>query len=136
MNFTDQEWPDTIYIVGLKELCRYRYYLFDGEIPMRTTVAEDNTNILSDVPNYRTRKVEKDNNYLAMMRDVNNHDYKEISKEDFYHRCDEYMAYWTEERIKAHDEHVKADNKNFEENREDLEKMAREVEERLGIRKS
>lgn len=133
MKFADQEWPDTVYIEELQVVCDYKYFLFDWEVPVRAVVAPDEMKILTDAPDYRTRGIERDNNYLAMMRDVDNHDAKEINKEEFYRRCDEYMAHWTPERISAHEAHVEVDRKRMEESREELMKLAHAANLKAGV---
>ncbi|MGH1378445.1 MAG: hypothetical protein ACRBB3_06455 [Alphaproteobacteria bacterium] len=133
MKFADQEWPDTVRVEGFEEICQYKYYLFDWDIPVRTAVTALNNDIISEAPDYKTRGIERNNNYLALMRDGNNHDAKEISKEEFYRRCDEYMAHWTPERIKEHEERRALDLKRSEEVREEMIRLADEANAKIGM---
>lgn len=97
MKFTDKEWPDNSGST-YEKLYTYSYYLF-ASIPIRLLSMPNQKWCRSEILNYRTGKFEYNYRYAELIKDDEAGEAQEISKEEFYKECEEYMAYHTPERI-------------------------------------
>lgn len=135
MGFADTKHPDTVICGQGKELCTYKYYILDSDRPIRIAINDKENFIDADVVDKKTRKLEPNIDLLVSIEFTENHEIKEITKDEFYQKCDEYMAYWTPERIEEWEKDIARQEEEWQDSIEELEKLAREAEEKAGIKK-
>ncbi len=75
----------------------YRYYCY-GSIPVRVITTTHGRDIMSEVLDKETKQF-KPSQHLTKITFDTSGDADEVSKEEFYKNCDEYLAHWTPERI-------------------------------------
>lgn len=97
MVFTDQEWPDD---TGSQfpKVYTYAYFLY-ARTPVRVHRLPKDNWCTAEKLNFRTGAFEEDVEALLKVEFDISADAYEVSKEQFYKKCDEFMAYWTAERI-------------------------------------
>lgn len=135
MIFTDQEWPDdtgsqfpTVYT--------YAYYIYAGT-PVRVHSLPTDRWFAAERLNFRTGVFEENHEVrIKIQYDDYACDADEVSKERFYKACDEYMAYWTPERIAEAEEGRRRYLENREKDREEMSRLAYEAEVKAGLHKN
>ncbi|MDH5722763.1 MAG: hypothetical protein OEY94_05515 [Alphaproteobacteria bacterium] len=120
MKFSEREHPDTAFHHEGME-CRVDYYTY-AHIPVKVLLDEKGKWIGSQNLSYKTKEFEPSNHFLMIKRDAEG-DAKHVTKEEFYKLCDDYLAYWTPERI----EMTRQSNEEFQKNRDYYEKLFEEV---------
>ena len=107
MGFADTPQPDD---TGDQfEVTRfYKYYIYGG-VPVRVLKTAHDRWVESEALDKETKQFKKSEHLIKIMSDSSG-DADEVSKEEFYKKCDEYIAYWTPEKI----EQSKKDMEQFQ----------------------
>lgn len=118
--YADIEYPDSQTITtGDRngEVHTFEYYIFGSDIPILIRVCGKERWISAKRLDYKSGEFIYGNNYLSSIQCDTSGDADKVTKEEFYKACDDYMEFWTDDRIKAHEIQVEKSNAWFAEQR-------------------
>lgn len=76
----------------------YKYYIYANSIPVRAMLTAHERWVGTEVPDKETGEFKESEHLVRILNDEAG-EMQEVTKEEFYKKCDEYLAYWTPERI-------------------------------------